>query len=204
MDTDSEDFGVELLGQKKAIALYGRLLARFVWSRHAHGRTVVAMLRGTAAAIVLLLVTSGATAPEQDIRCLALNIYFEARNEPEEGRRAVAHVVLNRVADRRWPDNACAVIAQGWPEHGPLCQFSWLCDGNSVIPHADAVWRDANRVAERVYWGRSADPTGGAFWYHADYVSPWWSKFLRRGPKIGHHIFYLDRARPAPPARRTL
>jgi spore germination cell wall hydrolase CwlJ-like protein len=181
-----------------------RLGHRVAILRAAHGVTVIAALRGAAAATVLLLMTSGETAPERDIHCLALNIYFEARGEPENGRRAVAHVVLNRVADRRWPDNACAVIGQGWPEDGRLCQFSWFCDGRSDIPRAGPYWRDANRLAERVFWGDSTDPTGGAFWYHADYVSPWWSKYLRRGPKIGHHIFYLDPARPAPPAKRSI
>lgn len=164
-----------------------------------YGPPALLFLRGAMASLVLLLVTSGATAPEQGIHCLALNIYFEARGEPEEGQLAVAHVVLNRVADRRWPDNACAVIAQGWPEDGAFCQFSWFCDGRSDIPRTGAAWRDANRLAKRVFWGGSTDPTGGAFWYHADYVSPWWSKFLRRGPKIGHHIFYLDPAVPQGP-----
>jgi len=170
----------------------------------ANGPLVLAVLRGAAAAIVLLLASSGETAPEQDIHCLALNIYFEARYEPEEGRRAVAHVVLNRVADRRWPDNACAVIAQGWPDAGRLCQFSWYCDGRSDIPREGVRWRDANLLAERVFWGRSKDPTDGAFWYHADYVSPWWSKKLRRGATIGHHIFYLDPAPLRAPVGKSL
>lgn len=179
-------------------------ISRTAARTRAYGPVALLMVRGTMASLVLLVVTSGATAPEQDIHCLALNIYFEARGEPEDGRRAVAHVVLNRVADRRWPDNACAVIAQGWPEAGPLCQFSWFCDGRSDIPRAGHHWSDANRLAERVFWGRSTDPTGGAFWYHADYVSPRWSKRLRRGPKIGHHIFYLDPAKTRPSARPSI
>lgn len=159
-----------------------------------------AILRGAAAAclLLLLLLSSGDVSPEQDVYCLALNIYFEARGEPEAGRRAVAHVVLNRAADRRWPDSPCAVIAQGWPESGPLCQFSWYCDGNSDIPRPGAHWRDAARLADMVYRGRSQDPTRGALWYHADYVTPWWSSNLRRGPKIGRHIFYHD------PVKQTL
>ena len=181
-----------------------RALARTKALWAAKGPPVLAVLRGLAAAFALLLASSGETAPEQDIHCLALNIYFEARNEPEEGRRAVAHVVLNRVADRRWPDTACAVIAEGWPEAGRLCQFSWYCDGRSDIPRDGARWRDANLLAERVFWGRSQDPTGGAFWYHADYVAPWWSRQLQRGPTIGRHIFYNDPAAPRPPVKREL
>ena len=176
----------------KAIAGVARSEAGFALSL-AQIAGMWSVLRGVAAGLVLLLFSSGDTAPEQDVNCLALNIYFEARNEPEEGRRAVAHVVLNRVADRRWPSTPCAVIAQGWPEAGPLCQFSWYCDGRSDEPRAGAPWRDATRLADMVYWGQSRDPTGGAFWYHADYVTPWWSKHLRRGPTIGNHIFYRDK-----------
>jgi hypothetical protein len=161
----------------------------------AHRGTIVAVLRGGVAGIVLLLISAGETGPDQDLHCLALNIYFEARGEPEEGRRAVAHVVLNRAADWRWPSTPCAVIAQGWPEAGRRCQFSWYCDGRSDLPGGGAPWRDAARLADMVYWGRSQDPTDGAFWYHADYVMPGWSKKLKRGPKIGRHIFYRDPAK---------
>lgn len=129
---------------------------------------------------------------EREISCLALNIYFEARLEPEEGRRAVAHVVMNRVADRRWPGSPCAVIKQGDPQDGPLCQFSWYCDGRSNRPPRDRHWDDALALAGDVYWGLSADPTGGALWYHASYVAPRWRLGLRPGPRIGSHIFYRD------------
>lgn len=157
----------------------------------------------TAAGCLMVLFLNGAQGGlERQIECVALNIYFEARNEPEAGRRAVAHVVLNRRRDARWPDTSCAVIAQGWPEDGILCQFSWVCDGRSDTPRATAHWRDALVMAKQVYWGRSADPTGGAYWYHADYVAPAWRKQLRRGPKIGRHIFYWDR--PGDGAKRSL
>jgi len=32
-----------------------------------------------------------------EIECLARNIYFEARNQPIKGQEAVAHVTLNRL-----------------------------------------------------------------------------------------------------------
>lgn len=152
------------------------------------------------AALALLFVDGAQGGLQRQIDCLARNIYFEARLEPEEGRRAVAHVVLNRVADPRWPDTPCRVITQGGPDGGPSCQFSWYCDGRSNRPPWGAAWRDATRLARQVYWGRSPDPTGGALWYHADYVAPTWRLLLRRGPRIGHHIFYFDPQRPEPPA----
>ena len=49
----------------------------------------------------------------QELTCLAQNIYFEARSEPLEGKLAVAHVVMNRVASRYFPDTVCGVVQDG-------------------------------------------------------------------------------------------
>jgi len=65
------------------------------------------------------------------LRCMALNIYFEARGEPFLGKIAVGHVVLNRIAHSRYPSNACDVIRQGGERRRHRCQFSWWCDGRS-------------------------------------------------------------------------
>jgi len=159
-------------------------------------RRVRAWLFRGIAAFAVLFVSGAEGGLQREIDCLALNIYFEARWEPEEGRLAVAHVVLNRVRDGRWPDTPCRVVADGFPDAGPLCQFSWYCDGRSNLPDRDPQWRDAMRLAKLVYWGRGSDPTNGALWYHADYVAPEWRLALRRGPQIGHHIFYYDADAP--------
>jgi spore germination cell wall hydrolase CwlJ-like protein len=133
---------------------------------------------------------------EEEIGCLALNIYFEARGEPELGKIAVAHVVLNRVADRRFPSTVCDVVRQGGEQDLYRCQFSWWCDGLSDKPRDARAWEAAKLVAHKVYWGFSPDPTDGALWYHADSVSPSWGKAFILGPKIGQHLFYADDTRP--------
>ena len=149
-----------------------------------------------------------------DIECIALNIYHEARGEPNLGKLAVGHVVMNRVSDLAFPNVACEVVRQGgeWPRN--RCQFSWWCDGRSDRPKNSAAWQEAINMAKRVYDGRSADPTQGALWYHADYVRPHWQRKLQRGPVIGRHVFYrrsgeaagkfveaVDQANLAPPPR---
>ena len=48
------------------------------------------------------------------------------------GQVAVAEVVLNRVADRRFPSTVCGVTKQG-AGSGRGCQFSYACDGNSDV-----------------------------------------------------------------------
>ncbi len=134
-------------------------------------------------------------APAGEIECLALNIYFEARGEPEVGQLAVGHVVMNRVASARFPSTVCGVIQQGGELRRYRCQFSWWCDGRSDKPRNKKLWEKSAELALNVYWGRSADPTEGALWYHADYVKPYWRKAFERGPKIGRHIFYSQAPR---------
>ena len=47
------------------------------------------------------------------LMCMAINIYHEARNESVIGQIAVGQVVMNRVADERFPNTVCEVVTQG-------------------------------------------------------------------------------------------
>ncbi len=140
--------------------------------------------------------------PAEEIRCLALNIYFEARGEPEIGRVAVGQVVMNRVADAGFPETVCAVVQQGGDTVRHRCQFSWWCDGLSDRPRDWRAWAESRRVARDVYWARTADPTRGALWYHAVSVKPGWREALNQGPQFGQHVFY-QRKLPSPTAVQT-
>ena len=53
-----------------------------------------------------------------EVKCLAKNIYFEARNQSIQGMYAVADVTLNRVKDSRWPSTVCEVVKQHEEESG--------------------------------------------------------------------------------------
>lgn len=128
---------------------------------------------------------------KKELRCLALSIYFEARGESEAGQHAVGHVVMNRVSSSRFPDSVCSVVHQGGEKPFYRCQFSWWCDGRSDKPVNKTSWKMSVKIAQEIYSGKSIDPTGGALWYHAQYVSPYWHSKFKQGPKIGQHIFYL-------------
>ena len=132
--------------------------------------------------------------PESDtaLTCLALNVYHEARGEPQDGQLAVAKVVMNRVRDPRFPDDVCGVVKEGGTRAPGGCQFSWWCDGLSDRPRETAAWEQSLRLAEAVLAGKFGDPTGGALWYHADHVEPGWQMAIVKGPKIGRHIFYAS------------
>ncbi len=133
---------------------------------------------------------------KEEVNCLALNIYFEARGEPESGQRAVAHVVMNRVAHKRYPNTVCAVVQQGGEERLHRCQFSWWCDGQSDKPGNSKAWNRALIIAKDIYLGKLKDTTKGALWYHSTYVTPYWSKVFLKGDRIGQHIFYLENRQP--------
>ena len=134
-------------------------------------------------------------APKSDyeLKCLALNIYHEARSEPESGQIAVAQVTMNRVASKDFPDSICKVITQGG-QRLHRCQFSWWCDGKSDLPTELKAWQRSMKVAKDVLARKKADPTGGALFYHAHYVEPRWASVFERTAEIGQHLFY----RPAP------
>jgi spore germination cell wall hydrolase CwlJ-like protein len=125
-----------------------------------------------------------------DLDCLALNIYFEARSEPLDGKRAVGHVVLNRVRDTEFPESVCQVVRQGGENVRHGCQFSWWCDGRSDRPVDTLAWRESREVAWEVLRGATKDPTSGALWYHAEYVQPSWQDKMLKSRRIGQHIFY--------------
>lgn len=139
---------------------------------------------------------------DEQIECLALNIYFEARGEPELGEFAVGHVVMNRLLTHRFANDVCNVVYQQGVGAGLDCQFSWTCDGLSDKPANQKALRRARAIARQIYFGLSEDPTNGALWYHADYAEPDWASFLGPGRRIGRHIFYRghearSRLRPA-------
>ena len=127
--------------------------------------------------------------------CLALNIYFEARGEPDVfAMAAPAHVVLNRVKDNRYPNDICAVVKQSKTYRGnPIrnqCQISWYCDGRSDRPLDRNAFEFSVFIASLVLTGRIEDVTHGATHYHADYVNPQWAIVKTLTAKIGSHLFY--------------
>jgi spore germination cell wall hydrolase CwlJ-like protein len=126
---------------------------------------------------------------DPELRCLALNVYHEARSEPEKGQLAVASVTLNRVKSDAFPGSVCGVVKQGGQKRN-RCQFSWWCDGRDDRPQNPTAWEKAVDTANRSLLGLAEDPTDGALYYHADYVSPRWSRTFERTARIGNHLFY--------------
>jgi len=130
-----------------------------------------------------------AAARAQALNCLASAVYYEAGNQDENGERAVAQVVLNRVRHPAFPSSVCGVVYEGSTKPTG-CQFTFTCDGSlSRQPDADG-WRRAMQVAEDALSGSVYAPVGWATHYHADYVVPYWAATMAKSAVVGAHLFY--------------
>jgi hypothetical protein len=124
--------------------------------------------------------------------CLAQAVWYEAASESEAGQRAVAQVVLNRVAHSSWPSSVCGVVYQG-SERSTGCQFTFTCDGSLARRPSGLSWARAQRVATDALAGSVYAPVGHATHYHTLWVNPYWAKTLDHIGTIGAHRFYRNR-----------
>ena len=120
---------------------------------------------------------------DEQLKCLAGAVYFEARGEPLAGQLAVAEVVINRAASGRFPASYCGVVLQ-------KSQFSFVKGGRMPpLPGDSGTWRRAKAIAQVAHRGLWDSAAEGSLYFHARSVSPGWSN--RR------------QARARPPCHRT-
>ena len=128
---------------------------------------------------------------ERQLACLATNIYYEAGNQPFEGKVAVAQVTLNRTESGQYPADICKTIYQkNIVYEKVLCQFSWVCD-RTVTARAinNATFKESEEVAKKVLLeGFRLPSLKDAMYFHGDYINPGWKR--EKITKIGNHIFY--------------
>jgi hypothetical protein len=128
-------------------------------------------------------------ARDRSLQCLTQAIYYEARSESDDGQRAVAQVVLNRVRHPSYPNSVCGVVFQG-SHRSTGCQFSFTCMG-AMGPIGDPrSWDRARRIAASALSGSVYRPVGLATHYHTTAIRPYWAPSLVRQITLGAHIFY--------------
>ena len=149
---------------------------------------------------------SNITYSNEELECLALNIYFEAGVESTAGKLAVANVTINRKNSSDYPDTICGVVKEGKHYHDkkidkryPLrdrCQFSWYCDGLVDKPKKGRTWNTSLEIAEialkKHYADILIDITDGSTHYHASWMQkyPSWAYTKKKMATIDRHIFY--------------
>ncbi len=134
-----------------------------------------------------------ATAREE--RCLTEAIYYEASNQSEIGKEAVALVIMNRVGAPHRPKTICGVITQAhMVQDRKVCQFSFWCE--TKRKPEKVAWKESSDIAHRVltsFWHRDIlSQFSEASYYHADYVKPKWRKAKVFVGKIQNHLFYRE------------
>lgn len=136
--------------------------------------------------LLLFIYKSAVGNTEYPLACMSLNIYHEARGEPEEGKLAVGLVTLNRKYSKKFPNTICEVVKQRGKRG---CQFSWYCTKNHKIEMKDYI--DSLLISLRIIGG-VYDFTGGSLYYHAKRVRPYWASKFKKVIVIGKHIFYKE------------
>ncbi len=125
----------------------------------------------------------------RELKCLADNIYYEAGNQSDLGKIAVARVVMNRAeeASGRFPTSVCGVVYQ---KIKTTCQFSWVCAHKR--PAVNTELYDAGKeIAYKILaYDSFKEGFRDIMFYHADYVNPGWGKRLKQVLRIDNHIFY--------------
>lgn len=131
----------------------------------------------------------------EDVMCMSMNIYFEARGEPLAGKIAVANVIINRMETQEYPNRVCAVIKQDR-------QFSWykapggaaqvvLYDRKGAIIEKNLeAWAESQMVAVMVLSGKVQDLSQGAtHFYNPQRSRPAWRRHYDVVARIGNHVF---------------
>jgi spore germination cell wall hydrolase CwlJ-like protein len=154
----------------------------------------------------------------REVRCLALVAYTEAAVDGEAGMAAVIRVVRNRMADPRFPDEACAVVAQV-AQFQPVAQSAVLRqvvrdpEGYSLPQVLGLRTAAARRLLARAHAlarlpPPRPDPTGGALYFvNPDLMDPErcpWFAALKRTARIGGHVFMTHHRPGEPPGPPAL
>ena len=127
-----------------------------------------------------------------ELRCLAENIYFEARGEPLDGQYAVAEVTINRLRSPFFPKTICGVVHDTrWDPSRRrfVAHFSWTQMEDRGEPWGP-LWQQSIAVANAVIDDAHMPVVPDALYYHANSVQPYWANPKRTVARIGSHIFY--------------
>jgi len=128
-----------------------------------------------------------ADSSKSDLYWMAMNIYYEAGNQPLIGKIAVGVVTLNRLSDKRFPKNIRDVVTQS-------SQFSWYSTKSASPPTNSEVWKESYRVANllltKTVGSDIISLLEGATHFHANSIKPGWVSSVTKIATIEGHTFY--------------
>ena len=117
---------------------------------------------------------------QTELRCLADNVYHEARGESKYGQALVAKVTLNRA--KKMNESICATVYKPY-------QFSWTIPKKK--PKTDRYSIEYTDAMHAAYAAQLLK-YNNLYYYHTKAVKPKWSKTLPKRLTHGNHIFYNE------------
>ena len=191
-------FALKLFGSSTSLLAAIGETSRCLPSTLSKGKTKIA----NANAFLLEMPQPIVTLDHDERDYLIRTMVFEATGETDQGKAAVAHVILNRKRLGRWGDNVKDVVTSPW-------QFEpWMTKRRQIerLSPNDPRYRSAARVADAVLAGEIPDPTSGATHFLNPVIVrqrrggslPKWAR--GEGLPIGRHTFYtvVERAVAGP------
>ena len=122
----------------------------------------------------------------ESIFWLALNLYHEARGEPDKVQLAVAQVTINRAKNRNLTIKETVLQPS---------QFSWTLDrkkrrAKPWLTDSETFSKCSLNAIRSLH---KNDITKGSTHYHESRVRPGWSKKLKKTVTVGPFKFYRNR-----------
>jgi spore germination cell wall hydrolase CwlJ-like protein len=112
--------------------------------------------------------------------CMTRVMYFESNRSSAEGMLAVGTVVMNRMADRKFPNSVCGVVGQP-NQFAPGVLWLPMKEGRSL--------KLAHDMATKILRGYRYAPIGNSKYFHtAGYSFPYTN--MRYTAVVGGNAFY--------------
>ena len=130
--------------------------------------------------IAMFIVAIPVFASQNDeLECLAKNIYYESKSESFAGKIAVAQITLNRVNSKKFPNAICNVVYEKTrTAKRSFCQFSWVCSRPSSKMNY-SQYQEAIAAASAALQGELHD-------------------------HLKHALYFQEKSRPIPKGRRLI
>lgn len=139
------------------------------------------------ASITFPMQSAQAATYKREVNCMASAMFYEAQGEPEKGKLAVGHVILNRMRSGLYPTSVCGVVHQKG-------QFQWVHNHRlrkNRVYH-QVRHKHIHNMASKLYAqhtkGKVRDVTKGALFFSSNGVRP--APRAVKGVKIGRHQFF--------------
>jgi len=123
---------------------------------------------------------------DKEFQCVVEAVYHESRGEGREGWVWVSSVILNRVANEKYPNKPCAVVT----DSGAFSYRTVLDKEDRTVDNQELF----HKIQVSVYMTKLArtdvDLTDGALFFHSTDIQPHWADDRRYITTIGNHKFY--------------